>query len=487
MNDGRVTILATYAAYMVGLICIGLWADRRYGRTYKGFLSADSSLGAWVSAVSAAASSESAWVMLGLSGLGYTKGLAAYWASLGCVLGFICSSLWVIRQIRRDAGRLGAITVTDYIEARLGDDLRLLRTISAAVIIFFMMCYVVAQFVGAGKQMEGMGLMSYGTGVVLGALIIGVYVVLGGYAAVCWTDLIQGLLMAAVTLIFPLIAISKVGGLAVAAAALKQEGLGWLPGAEGLTWAAIGFIVGQLGIGIGYPGMPHFVLRFITIKGDREARNAAFITVGWSLVVLFGAATLGILGRILLPDLADPEHVLPAFTKAFLHPVVAGVVLAAITAAIMSTADSQLMISATAAIHDLWYRLRREAKPAGRQMIVLTRAVIGAMALTAMLLALIEPRVIFTFVLFAWGALGAAFTPVILLCLYWRRFNRWGALASFIVGPVTVLVWKLVPGLSDKLYEMVPAAALSTLAAVAVTLATSDRITWQGANPSDWK
>ena len=290
--------------------------------------------------------------------------------------------------------------------------------------------------------------------------------------------------MAAVTLIFPLIALAKVGGLSVAAAALRQEGLGWLPGAEGLTWAAIGFIVGQLGIGIGYPGMPHFVLRFITIKGDREARNAAFITVGWSLVVLFGAASLGILGRILLPDLADPEHVLPAFTKAFLHPVVAGVVLAAITAAIMSTADSQLMISATAAIHDLWYRLRRGAEPDGRRMIVLTRAVIGAMALVAMLLALADPRVIYTFVLFAWGALGAAFTPVILLCLYWRRFNQWGALASFIVGPVTVLVWKLAPGLSDKLYELVPAAALSTLAAVAITLATSGSKTEHGADTS---
>ena len=192
-------------------------------------------------------------------------------------------------------------------------------------------------------------------------------------------------------------------------------------------------------------------------------------------MVLFGSATLGIIGRMLIPGLEDPEHILPRFTATFFHPVVAGIVLSAITAAIMSTADSQLMISATAAIHDLWYRLRGKEPHSERRMIVETRAVIGVMALIALLIALRKPQVIYTFVLFAWGALGAAFTPVILLCLYWDRFNRWGALASFVVGPLTVLIWKLVPGLSEGLYELIPAFVLSTAAAVVTTLFTEKR------------
>lgn len=465
-------ILVTYAFYLVLLLGIGIWSDRRFGRTYKGFLAADKSLGGWVTAISASASSESAWVMLGLSGLGYSKGLAAYWAALGCALGFLFTAIFIVVQLHRDSEALGAITVSDYIELKLHDRSKMLRVISALLIFIFMMVYVVAQFIGSGKQMSGMHLMTYSDGVLMGAVIIGIYVVLGGYAAVCWTDLVQGLLMALVMIVFPIIAFIKLGGISPVIANIHQTGQGLFVGGAPFSWLSIGFITGQLAIGLGYPGMPHSILRYITVKEDREAKKAAIITVVWGMVVLFGSATLGIAGRVLLPGLKDPETILPAFTAQYFHPVIAGIVLAAITAAIMSTADSQLMISATAIVHDLFYQLKKGGnRVSEKRKIMYSRLIIGIMTLVAMLIALPKPKLIYTLVLFAWGALGAAFAPVIILSLYWKRFNRWGALASFISGPITIVLWKIFK-LDRHIYELVPGFAVSMFFAWIVTILT---------------
>jgi Na+/proline symporter len=183
--------------------------------------------------------------------------------------------------------------------------------------------------------------------------------------------------------------------------------------------------VGQLGIGLGYPGMPHVIIRYITVRNDKEAVKASRITILWSVVVLFGMVTLGIAGRVIFPEMADAEKVLPAFAREFLHPV-------------------------------FW-----------------TRALIGIMTVIAMILALDKDRVIYSFVLYAWGALGAAFTPIIILSLYWKRFNKWGALASLIAGPLVNIIWANIDTLQSALYELVPAAIASFLAAIVVSLMTS--------------
>jgi sodium/proline symporter len=465
----------TFGAYMVLLLGIGMWGDRRFGGSYDGFTTADRSLGGWVTAISSAASSESAWVMLGLAGRGYSRGLAGYWASLGCTLGFVFAALLVVRQLRRSSANYQVITLGDYFEQRLDDRSKLLRAVSSLLIVFFMLVYVVAQFVGAGKQVAGQRLLGYRGGVVLGALVIGVYVLIGGYAAVCWTDLIQGLLLMSVLVIFPIYALARAGGLGRVIRVLRANRLTSIwSGGRGPTWEAAGYAVGGLGIGLGYPGMPHSIIRFVTVRDDRAARDAALITVGWGFLVLFGSVSLGIIGRVLMPGLKDPEHVLAAFTAQYFHPVVGGIILAAVSAAIMSTADSQLIMASTSAIHDLWYKLLRRTPPdSERGMVVQTRMVIGVLAAVAMGLALIEPQVIDTFVLFAWGALGASFTPVILLTLHWKRLTWQGALACFIVGPAVVVFWKLMPGWSEALYELIPGCIASTLAAVVVSLVTS--------------
>ncbi len=367
MSAETIGVLITFAAYLVLLVVIGMLGERRHSKSYKDFVSADKSLGGLATALSAAASSESVWVMLGLSGLGYWKGVAALWAAIGCVAGFLFNALFITVQLRRDSARLGSLTVSDYIEDRLGDRSKILRLVSAILISFFMVCYVVAQFSGAGKLFSGMDLLGDGTpyevGVLIGAGIVTLYMFMGGYAAVCWTDTVQGILMFLVMLGLPILALIEVGGFSGIAEVLGPLGLLSMSGAEGLSWAALGFIVGQLGIGLGYPGMPHMIVRYITVRDDVEARRAAYISVVWSVVVLFGSTTLGIAVRALYPELAltdkDAEAlVLPHFCRMHLHPLLTGVVLSAVTAAIMSTADSQLMYAATSLVNDLWLIVR---------------------------------------------------------------------------------------------------------------------------------
>jgi len=474
-------VLVTFVTYLILLAFIGWLGQRKHSKSYKDFVSADKSLGSLATALSAAASSESVWVMLGLSGLGYWKGIAALWAAIGCVSGFLFNALFVTVQLRRDSARLGSLTVSDYIEDRLGDRSKLLRMLSAVVITFFMACYVVAQFTGSGNLFTGMELVGsdtpYWVGVVIGAAIVGLYMFMGGYAAVCWTDTVQGILMFGVMLCLPIYALVEAGGFSGISDALGPLGLLSMSGAESFGWAALGFIVGQLGIGLGYPGMPHMIVRYITVRDDTAARRAAWISVIWSVVVLFGSTLLGVAMRVIYPDLADSQKeaealVLPHFCRQHLHPLLTGVVLSAVTAAIMSTADSQLMYAATSLVNDLYLKIRKGPPLSERALVWGTRIAVVALTLIALAFALAEIRLIYTFVLFAWGALGSAFGPIIILSLYWKRITRWGALASLITGPVVVVVWHYIPTLAGAVYELIPAFALSFAAAVVVSLAT---------------
>jgi len=477
----KIGVLITFVAYLVLLIVIGRLGERKHGSSYDDFVAGDKKMGPISTALSSAASSESVWVMLGLSGLGYWKGVAAYWAALGCVVGFVFNGIFVMVQLRRESARLGSITISDYIEDRLGDKSGLLRVLSAVLISFFMLSYVVAQFTGAGDLFVGMELAGedtpYWLGVVIGAVIIALYMVMGGYAAVCWTDTVQGFLMFLVMLTLPVLAVVKADGFSGIAEVLGPLGLLHLDGPEGVSWAVVGFMVGQLGIAIGYPGMPHMIVRYITVADDRSARQAAWISIGWGAVVLFGSVTIGLAVRAIAPELATDHKaaeqlVIPFVCREYLPPLLTGIVLSAVTAAIMSTADSQLMYAATSFVNDFWLKLSGDKEVDPKRLIRITRIILFAMTGVALGVALMKVRLIYTFVLFAWGALGSAFTPIILLSLYWKRLTKWGALASLFTGPAVIFYWYPHPTLHDAVYELIPAAALSTVAAVVVSLLT---------------
>ncbi|MBU0518329.1 sodium/proline symporter, partial [bacterium] len=323
------------------------------------------------------------------------------------------------------------------------------------IIFFSMLGYVAAQFTASGKAFEAIFGWPYVTGVLLGAVIIIIYTLMGGYFAVVWTDLIQGLLMAFGLIIMPVIAFFAVGGAdAVAAAAPYPEFFKWGGGATGS--ALLGSVVGLLGIGLGYPGQPHVITRYMGAADEAVIQRGKIISMVWGIAVFGGAVMLGLVGRALIPELDDPEHLFPNAALMLLHPILAGIMLSAILSAIMSTASSQLLVAASSVAKDLYEGLLGK-DPGEKKLLTLSRITVLVLGTLAILFALAEVRVIFWFVLFAWSGMGAAFGPIMLLSVSKFKVNFWGALLCMITGFGVTLVWKLT-GLSESIiYELVPA------------------------------
>ncbi|MGB9824779.1 MAG: sodium/proline symporter [Candidatus Hydrothermia bacterium] len=452
-------ILVVFALYLVVLLALGYLADLKYSKKFEDFIAGGKKFGAIVAAISAAASAESAWVMLGLSGYGYTHGVRAFWAALGCLLGYFLSATLIVKKLRKKSGELGSYTVTEFIADSAGDKGWLVRGLASFIIIVFFTSYVIAQFVGSGKTMDSMGIASYKLGVLLGGVIVGIYVLLGGYASVCWTDVLQGILMVIIFIALPIFGIIKAGGFKGIATSLYGTSLGnpWKNPAGDIVW---GFIIGELGISIGYIGMPHYIVRFINIKSVKEAKKAALIAYSWGFFTFFGSVAIGIIARALLPQLSDPEQALPTFIRFYTNPIFAGIALSAITAAIMSTADSQLMYSATAFVNDLYKKIieGKGKKLDDRELIIIIRLIILAISIIAIILALLKVQFIYRYVLdYAWCALGASFGSAIILALYDKKFNKWSAFTSLILGSGLTYIWNIF-SLQNyiKVYNLVP-------------------------------
>jgi SSS family solute:Na+ symporter len=344
----------------------------------------------------------------------------------------------------------------------------------AAVILVFMVAYVAAQFVAGGKAFaSGFGLDPT-AGVLLTAGIVLAYTVLGGFLAVSLTDVAQAVLMLFALVALPATAITAAGGWGAVAAELAALDPALI---DPLALSA-GALAGFLGIGLGSPGSPHILARFMSIDDPEQLRWSAVVATAWNALMAAGAVVTGLAGRALLPDPAalpgsDPENLYPLLAGELLHPVLFGLVVAAIFAAIMSTADSQLLVAASAVVRDVWEKIARRGRPLPqRRLVRLSRAVVVALVAAAVGLGLAAGELVFWLVLFAWAGLGAALGPTSILALYWRRTTRAGVLAGFLAGAAVTFVWKLTPALSGRLYELVPAFAASLAVTVAVSLAT---------------
>jgi sodium/proline symporter len=366
-----------------------------------------------------------------------------------------------------------SITIPDYISYTFGDKVHMLRSIAVLIIFFSMLGYVAAQFTAAGKAFQAIFDWHYATGVLMGAVIIIIYTLLGGYIAVVWTDLIQGLLMAFGLVIMPVIAFFAVGGVsAISEAAPDPEFFTWTGGRTG--YLLLGWLVGLLGIGFGYPGQPHVITRYMGAASDEVIRRGRIISITWGILVFGGAVLLGLVGRALIPQLDDPEHLFPNAALMLLHPIIAGIMLSAILSAIMSTASSQLLVAASSVVKD-FYESIFGRNPGEKKLVNLSRVTVLVLGTLSILFALADVRVIFWFVLFAWSGMGAAFGPVMLLSVSRFKVNFWGALACMVTGFGVTVVWKLT-GLSDAIiYELVPAFILAFVMAVVVTGVTRRR------------
>lgn len=408
-----VAVLLTLLVYNAVLVLIGVLCR---GRTHDSvdFYLGGRKLGPLVAAVSASASSSSAWTLLGVSGAAYAWGLSAVWLFPACVGGFMLNWFVLAPALQRVGAREQAVTVTEVLAGAPGTPLRgTVNLVSSLVILLSLATYVASQFQGAGKTFSETFGISMTASVLIGSAIVVFYTFLGGFWAVSITDTVQGLLMAATAILLPISALGAVGGIDGFVNGVSRLGdSSFLSLTRNLpVSAAVGFVLGLLGIGLGYPGQPHVVNRFMALAERPHAiSRARLIAIGWAVLVYAGMLVLGWCGRIIVPDLADPEVVFISLTNLLFHPVMSGIMLAAVLSAIMSTADSQLLVASSSVTHDL-----RIGRSLGLPELTVSRAVVLLLSAGAVVGALAGSQRIFSQVLFAWAAMGSAFGPLLLV------------------------------------------------------------------------
>jgi len=444
-HQAALTVDSVMLVYLVLLLLIGWLASRR---THGGedFHLAGRSLGAWAAGISSTASSESGWVTLGAVGMTYTHGISGLWFAPGCLLGYLVNVYVLAPRLRRISAEQDSLTMTDVITRRWGDPGNVLRVTATTIILLAMMVYVASQMTAAGKAFSttlNLGESGYFWGVIIGAIVITLVTSMGGFRAVAWTDLFQGLLVAIGIVAVPLWAVIKLGGFGNLFQGLAAIDPDLLTAGGGRVGPALwGFVVGELGIGLGYPGMPHVITRYMAARDEREVRRLGTIAMLWGIAVFYGAGLAGLVGRVMLPHLADGEKALIELSLRLTHPVVAGFLLAAVISAILSTVSSQLLVAASAVSYDIVEVCLGKARD-DRRSLMLGRVVVVLVGAIGVLVALRGEAVIFWFVLFAWSGLGASFGPLMLMSLGTKGINRYGALACMLTGTGVTVVWKL--------------------------------------------
>ena len=467
---------ATFIVYICLMMLIGYLAWRRT-KNLSDYILGGRRLGSWVTAMSASASDMSGWLLLGLPGYAYAAGLEAGWIALGLLVGTYFNWRLVAARLRHYSVIAGdSQTLPEFFENRFHDETRLLRTVSAIFILLFFLFYTSSGLVAGGKLFNAVFDLPYHWAVTAGALVIVIYTFFGGFLAVSWTDLFQGLLMALALLIVPLVAISSMGGWGVTLSTVSETNPALLNALTDIKNEPLGLlaIISLMAWGLGYFGQPHILARFKAIRSVAEIPAARRIAVSWVSITLICAVLVGLVGIGYLEQPlqgADTEKVFIQLVDALFHPVVAGLCLAAILAAIMSTADSQLLVSAAALTSDLYKPFFRQAA-SEQELIATGRFAVLVIAMIGLLLAWDPERKVLDLVAYAWAGFGAAFGPTLILSLYWRRMNRYGALAGIIVGGLTVVIWKQLSGGLFDLYEIVPGFIFSMLSIVAISLLT---------------
>ncbi len=471
--DNTAAIATTLVIYSALCLLLGIVAWRRT-TSLADFILGGRSLGSFVTALSAQASDMSGWLLLGLPGLAYASGLDAIWLVAGLVTGTWANWRFVAAPLRRRTEQLAdALTLPDYFERRFEDRSRLLRTMTALFVLVFFVFYTSSGFVAAGRLFETLFGLPYVEAMLWGSAVMLAYTFFGGFLAVSWSDVLQGSLMFLALVVVAAGGVWLSGGPGPSLTAIAARDATLLDPLAGEAGAALGVVgvVSLLGWGLGYPGQPHILARFMAIRHADEIRVARRVAMCWVVIALAAAVIVGLVGHVLLPRPlpgADAEKVFIVSSTQLFHPVVAGVCMSGILAAIMSTASAQLLVASSAFAEDLYRGLLRPS--AGRvELLWIGRAAVLGVAALGFWLGLDPESQVLPLVGWAWAGFGAAFGPAIVLSLYWRRMTRNGALAGIVVGALTVMLWKHVAGPLASLYELVPGFLCSTLAIVAVS------------------
>jgi SSS family solute:Na+ symporter len=466
--------VASFVAYLAVVIGIGVASARFSSGGVSEFFVGGRKMHRFVVALSAVVSGRSAWLLLGVTGMAYSIGASAVWTVVGYITVEMFLFLFYARRIRHFAEAHDCVTLPDFFAARFGDRSGVLRAVLIFIILIFMVGYVAAQFVGGGKAFAGSFGLDQRLGVALTALIVVAYTSLGGFLAVSVSDMLQACIMIVALVLVPTLAIADFGGLGPVLAELRTLD----PTTIDPFALSVGAAIGGLGIGLGSPGNPHIIVRYMSIADPDQLRFSAVVGTVWNVVMAWGALFIGLVGRAYLPDAtmlpnADTEQLYPLLAAQHLHPVFFGIVVASIFAAIISTADSQLLVAASSLVRDLYEKiLRRDVAVPSRRLVLYSRFVVVALVASALAVGLTAEALVFWLVLFAWAGLGAAIGPTSILALYWHRTTRAGVIAGLVTGMLTTIVWQYTPFLEPLLYELVPAFVLAFAVTVLVSLRT---------------
>ena len=498
MTTAQIIIIATIVVYLFGMMLVGVIFNKAGAAdTSDGFYIGGRKLGPLVTAMSAEASDMSSWLLMGLPGLAYLAGVAEVgWTAIGLAVGTYLNFLLVARILRRYSERIGAFTIPDFFSRRYADQENTLSVVAALIIIIFFVPYTASGFKAVGTLFNSLFGIEYHVSMIFGALIIVFYTTMGGFLAVSTTDLIQSIVMsiALITIIF--FGLDKAGGMGVVMENAKSLPgyLNIMQGYDVTTNSASSYsllsVASTMAWGLGYFGMPHILLRFMGIRNEKELTISRRIASVWVVISMAVAIFIGIIGYSMslageIPMLnsssSESETIIMKIAdlmsqNGFLFAVVAGVILAGILAATMSTADSQLLAAASSVSEDFLQDFMRVKLTAAGQMIAARATVVGVAAV-AIILAWNPNSSVFRVVSFAWAGFGAAFGPTMLLALFWRRSNRKGALAGMIAGGLMIFIWKF--GISRlggvfAIYELLPAFLIGLAVNVIVSLMTKE-------------
>ena len=461
-------LLVTFVAYLILILFLGIKAYRRT-HSLNDYILGGRKLGAAVTALSVGASDMSGWLLLGLPGAIYLSGLSEIWIGIGLVLGAYCNWLFVSKRLRIYSQHANnSLTLPDYFENRFNDTTRALRLVSAFVILLFFTFYTASGLVGGAILFENSFGLQYSTALISGGLVIVGYTFIGGFLAVAWTDAVQAVLMFLALLVAPTVVILSSGGMDV----VWQQMQAVNPQSTKLfsNMTLIGFL-SLIAWGLGYAGQPHILARFMAVESPQKLVAARRIAMVWMILVLFGSVATGLAGIAYFADnpLENPETVFITLSQQLFNPWVAGIITAAILSAIMSTVDSQLLVSSSVISED-FYRVFVRPQASEKELLMVSRGAVIAIALLAMFIASDRESRVLDLVSYAWAGFGAAFGPVIVFSLFWRSMTAASAIAGMIVGAVTVVVWSNMSGGLFELYEIVPGFALASVVIVIITM-----------------
>ena len=468
-------MIYVFILYLIFLLFLGI-ITLRFTKTLEDFVLGGRKLGSWIIALSEKATDFSAWLLIGLPGQAFKMGLGAIWAGIGCFIGSLFNWVMIATPLRKLSEKYNALTLPDYFESKFNDKTRILRITSFILIIIFFTFYISAQILGSGKVIASAFNVPPLYGMLVGIGMITFYTMLGGFFAVAITDFIQAILMLCALLILPIAGIINIGGFGkfIETSKSVKEFAFSLSGGEAGIAMVLGVIIGGLAIGLGYPGQPHILARYMAIKSEKEIKKAATIAMTWTFFTLTGAILTGIAGiPILTGKIEDPEHITSMLSKTLLNPYIAGVIIAGAISAIMSTADSQLLVVTSSFIEDI-YKKMINPRETQKKLVLYSRILTFIIGLIAFILALKAQSLVYWLVLYAWGGLAASFGPSIILSILWKRTTKWGIFAGMIVGALTIILWYNIPFLKNLIYELVPGFFFSLFAIIIVSLLTKE-------------